>query len=107
MLEIKTIMTESNNPEEFDKKVNDALREGWELVRRDVLPAQTENRYSMLYAELEREIEEEDPEVDTDTARWKLSRDPALPYRCDTCGGKSVEPSSLCPHCKRIMLVGD
>lgn len=58
MKQIKTILVKVERLEEFDKKVNDALTEGWTLVKRDVLQAYDRatcifNR--MLYAELERE----------------------------------------------------
>ena len=47
MKQIKTIR--KVHPEDFDKEVNDALSEGWTLVRRGIFP-------SYFVAELEREI---------------------------------------------------
>ena len=96
MLEIKTIMEELHNPDEFDRRVNDALAEGWELVRRDILP-------NMLYAELERETEPEEELEDDSTAEWRLSRSPALPYVCTACGFHSEDALRTCPNCKRAM----
>lgn len=109
MLEIKTIWSELAYSNQFDTKVNSALAEGWELVRRDVLPRQVEHSDTLLYAELERyteESQEEEPE-DDDLARWVFSRrNPLEPYHCSTCG-YPADPSkalpSLCPNCQRRM----
>jgi hypothetical protein len=61
MKKIKTIIVRSEHPEEFDDLVNAALRDGWKLVRRDVLTP-FEGRdwvfHRMIYAELEREVQE-------------------------------------------------
>ena len=51
---VKTITYRLDYDTFFDKEVNKALAEGWYLVRRYTLPAQTENMYSMLVAELQR-----------------------------------------------------
>jgi hypothetical protein len=56
MKQIKTIMAELNDTEEFDRDVNTALAKGWTLVKRDVLPPYESESIlnpSMLYAELE------------------------------------------------------
>ena len=107
MLEIKTIKNRLDNAESFDKEINAALADGWELVRRDLFISQSESHYSMLYAELERvvepEEEEEEPEDDM-TAEWKLSRDPAYPFKCSACGCKNPEPAKRCLNCKRTMV---
>lgn len=57
MKEIKTIIRPATNPEAFDKAVNDAIADGWELKYREALPAgQSSAEYCRaLYAELERE----------------------------------------------------
>lgn len=109
MLEIKTIWGEIINSNIFDDDVNKALAEGWELVRRDVLPRRVETGNTLLYAELERyteEPQEEEPE-DDDLARWVFSRrNPLEPYHCSSCG-YPADPSkalpSLCPNCQRKM----
>lgn len=108
MLEIKTILTSSNEHEEFDEKVNDALRNGWELVRRDVLPPfEGDTRFwcRLLYAELEREVEPKEPEEteDDSVAEWRITRNPILPYKCTACGAAYEKPSETCPSCKRVM----
>lgn len=58
MKQIKTIMKQAENWEQFDTEVNKAIAEGWTLVKRDVLrpyEGDTCAYYRMLYAELERE----------------------------------------------------
>lgn len=105
MLEIKTIS--GGKKDAFDKAVNDALRDGWDLVRRDCLIVGSEHT-PCLYAELERIIEESEEEEDStaDTvAVWVLSRDPHYPYKCSACGCKSHQPIINCPNCNRLMEV--
>lgn len=122
MLQIKTIMKSTCDQfDEFDKEVNDALAEGWELVRRDVLPPyagvlKNEGHLwkRVLYAELEREVEpaeEEEPEDEDDgTAFWVFSRrNPLTPFHCSACG-HTADPSKVlpdrCPGCHREMKKG-
>ena len=66
MLQIKTIRNRLDNPTLFDDKVNTALRDGWTLKKRTVLRpiGQSESAYShtMLYAELEKEVADDDAE---------------------------------------------
>lgn len=105
MLEIKTIS--GGKKDTFDKAVNAALRDGWDLVRRDCLIVGPEHT-PCLYAELERiidePVEEEDSTADT-VAVWVLSRDPHYPYKCSACGCKSHQPIINCPNCNRLMEV--
>ena len=107
MLEIKTIS--NRNKAEFDEEVNTALREGWELVRRDCLIVGADHS-PVLYAELERlidapEVEDDGGEFEFATAKatWLLTRDPKSPYRCSECGHKTDRPDALCPVCLREM----
>lgn len=107
MPEIKTIFTKIDDCGKFDERVNEALAEGWELVKRDVLVPPVPDRYTLLYAELERviETEEEDEEPEDDgTAEWVVSRDPAHPYRCNKCQASTSTPTPVCPECKRVMV---
>ena len=65
MKQIKTIKDRLDNAEAFDKAVNSALREGWQLTKREVIrpAAQPTNGailHSILYAELEHEEITED-----------------------------------------------
>lgn len=66
MLQIKTIRERLDYPALFDDKVNTALRDGWTLKKRTVLRpiGQSESVYShtMLYAELEKEVADDDAE---------------------------------------------
>lgn len=66
MLQIKTIQERLDYPALFDDEVNTALRDGWTLKKRTVLRpiGQSESVYShtMLYAELEKEVADDDAE---------------------------------------------
>ena len=66
MLQIKTIRNRLDNPTLFDDEVNTALRDGWTLKKRTVLRpiGKSESAYShtMLYAELEKEVADDDAE---------------------------------------------
>lgn len=66
MLQIKTIRNRLNNPITFDDEVNAALRDGWTLKKRTVLRpiGQSESVFGhmMLYAELEKEVADDDVE---------------------------------------------
>lgn len=106
MLEIKTIWGELVRSNQFDAEVNEALADGWELVRREVLPRRVEHSDTLIYAELERIVEEpeevENPTDDT-VGVWLLSRDPHFPFKCSACGYKTHAPSVNCPDCNRLM----
>lgn len=81
MLQIKTIIDDHNNHYGafFDRKVNEALAEGWELKRRDLVPRQSG---FILYAELEKDDEEEDDRL------------------CETCAHQFKEPQEQpCVEC--------
>lgn len=66
MLQIKTIRNHLDNPTLFDDEVNAALRNGWTLKKRTVIRpiGQSESVYmhTMLYAELEKEVADDDAE---------------------------------------------
>lgn len=66
MLKIKTIRNRLDNHTLFDDEVNAALRDGWTLKKRTVLRpiSQSESVYmhTMLYAELEKEVADDDAE---------------------------------------------
>lgn len=66
MLQIKTIRNRLNNPTLFDDEVNAALSDGWTLKKRTVLRpiGQSESVFGhmMLYAELEKEVADDDAE---------------------------------------------
>lgn len=104
MLEIKTIT--ENYPSLFDRAVNEALEDGWELVRRECFITGSD-RATTFYAELERIVdepeEEEEEDHSTDYAKWGLTRNPREPYRCSACGCTTTSPWPTCPECDRIM----
>ena len=65
MKQIKTIQCRLDREEYFDKEVNKALRDGWELKTRRVLPpyeGQSYIHHRTLYAELEKETESDEGE---------------------------------------------
>lgn len=66
MLQIKTIRNRLDNNTYFDDEVNAALRDGWTLKKRTVLwpISQQDTTYThmMLYAELEKEVADDDTE---------------------------------------------
>lgn len=66
MLQIKTIRNRLDNNTYSDDEVNAALRDGWTLKKRTVLRpiSQQENTFihMMLYAELEKEVADDDAE---------------------------------------------
>lgn len=66
MLQIETILNRLDYSAFFDKEVNAALRDGWTLKKRTVLwPIGQDNSsyvHIMLYAELEKEVAEDDAE---------------------------------------------
>lgn len=51
---IKTITWGSGDPRDFDKKVNKAIKEGWRLVNRYVVPMGQSSDCALLVAELRR-----------------------------------------------------
>jgi hypothetical protein len=61
-MKIKTIARNFDWVKEFDDLVNDAIEDGWQLARRDVLPAHSQGR-RMLYAELVKLEPEPEPET--------------------------------------------
>ena len=51
---VKTIRYKIDYAEDFDEKVNEALAEGWYLVKRYTLPSYNDSTATMLVAELQR-----------------------------------------------------
>ena len=79
MKQIRTIKTRIEAPEEFDKTVNDAISEGWELTKRYTIP-------SFFIAELEGEIITE-AERCCDNCRHRNK--PGNEEPCDSCDGNA------------------
>lgn len=85
MKQIKTIHWRADNFAEFDNTVNAALRDGWILIRRTVLPPYdcgSTYFHRMLLAELEREIITE-AEKTCDNCKWHDVHPDAEP--CASC----------------------
>lgn len=105
MIEIKTITAQMSTF--FDNAVNEALTDGWELVRRECFITGSD-RATTFYAELERIIdkpeEEEDSTADT-VGVWLISREPRFPFKCSACGWKTQQALKNCPYCHRLMEV--
>lgn len=97
------ILTIWNTSSAFlDERVNAAIREGWELTRRDVFIGP--DHLPFFYAELERVVEAETIEDDFDApAHWLTTRNPAKPLRCSNCGYEETSPKPVCPNCIRVM----
>jgi rubrerythrin len=109
MLEIKTIILPAAIPEQFDKEVNAHLKDGWDLVRREVIApfeGDIETYKQKLYAELERVVDDPDidEEISDDMATWIVSRNPKNPYKCSACGYTANEQWGSCPDCGRVMI---
>ena len=51
---IKTVCLRIEASEYFDKEVNEALADGWYLVKRYTVPGYNATEYTMLIAELQR-----------------------------------------------------
>ncbi len=101
MLEIKTIT--KTTARRFDEAVNEALAEGWELVRRECFITGSDLA-TTFYAELERMTEEPEVAYTIDSARWVLTRNIHNPYRCNACGYTAKETWAVCPGCERVMV---
>lgn len=51
-MQILTLVQQLDYAGDFDCAVNEALGEGWQLIRREVINPGTEDKHIMLYAEL-------------------------------------------------------
>lgn len=113
MLQIKTIV--NAEPGGFDAEVNEAIAQGWELVKRDVLPPFEGDAWfykRTYYAELEREVDEPEEEGEGEElfAHWVTTRDPLHPLACSCCGYRPTIENSLpgiCDRCKKMMFDTD
>ena len=113
MLQIKTII--HHDTDGFDTEVNLAIADGWELVKRDVLPPYESHGTAYLrtyYAELEREVDEPEEEEEGEElfAHWVTTRDPVKPFACSCCGYRPTiqnELPGVCDRCKKMMFDTD
>lgn len=93
-MQIKTIKNRLDNAEAFDAAVNEALANGWAMVKRELItneqPRCDTFFYSMLYAELVKNDPVEEPEADAVT--WQESVE-VLRNACASC----AECGPSCP----------
>ena len=99
MKQIKTISYKLEYAAAFDDKVNEAIREGWKLTKREVLmpKAQSNSMYTsiMLYAELEQEIITERERCCENCAHFE--KDP-FDEPCNKCEDEEYAPSQWEPR---------
>lgn len=70
MIQIKTIADTIPDREAFDKKVNEAIADGWKLAKRELVQhSHVPGKADYLYAELVKEVITE-PERCCDTCRY-------------------------------------
>lgn len=114
-MKIKTIGKKYNSQglKEFDAEVNDALAEGWRLVRRDALPGYNLGSVyydPTLHAELvmlDGSEEQKEPEEPAEITPLE-----ALQFIQDTCNGVSLydcntKGCQLYPWCAQLREGGD
>lgn len=100
-MKIKTVIKNLDHPKEFDTEINEALADGWRLVKREVLPGgplrQDAYARRMLYAELVQLDPEPEPEaqpldpIDCLEALRKF----CAGSKCDTCPLEDFCPRHL------------
>ena len=73
--------------EEFDRKVNEALCDGWILNRREIFQPRVEEKNSMLYAELEKP---DTPVPDPTEEGRRILLEPDVAYLIDIKRGMST-----------------
>lgn len=92
MKQIKTITWRLHNTDDFDKEVNAAIEEGWTLTKRRIIIPNEQPQgnilYTMLYAELEREVFGKNDKKNCTNCKHK---------------GTLFVPDSPCPECKSYM----
>lgn len=94
MKQIKTIVTDLMEGKIFDQKVNEAIENGWVLIRRDVLVPHGQHRLSSLYAELKAEAETDEPK-EHECGNCAYYGTAVYGYPCTNCvDGNKWEPMS-------------
>ena len=86
-MEIKTLWKYVQYAEEFDRKVNEALCDGWILNRREIFQPRVEEKNSMLYAELEKP---DTPVPDPTEEGRRILLEPDVAYLIDIKRGMST-----------------
>lgn len=104
-MKIKTAWISAQYAEEFDRKVNAALCDGWILKRREIFPALAAGRNSMLYAEFEKPDKAPVPDPTEEGRRILL--EPDVAYLIDIKRGMSTRDDYANMALELGMLVAD
>lgn len=103
-MEIKTLWKSVQYAEEFDRKVNEALCDGWILNRREIFQPRVEGKNSMLYAELEKP---DTPVPDPTEEGRRILLEPDVAYLIDIKRGMSTRDDFANMALELGMLVVD
>lgn len=93
-MEIKTLISGTDRAVEFDAAVNEALADGWRLVKREVLPGMQYNATNWARRALYVELVKLDPPAEPE-APDLLAAMRAIKETCnsvDSCEGCPVQP---------------
>lgn len=88
-MEIKTIWIRASRAEDFDNKVNKLLQKGWALRKRELSRPYTDDKLTMLYAELEKPDAEDMPKEApaSDPEQITITLDPDIEYLLEATRG--------------------
>lgn len=91
-MEIKTIWIRADCAEDFDNKVNKLLQKGWALRKRELSRPYTDDKLTMLYAELEKPDAEDMPKEApaSDPEQITITLDPDIEYLLEATRGTST-----------------
>lgn len=84
-MKIKTIIRNTDHVEKFDEEVNEAIADGWILVKREVLPGMQYNATNWAWRALYAELVLPDPAPEPEPVAvdpWELARQ--LKAFCDS-----------------------
>ena len=107
-MKIKTVWILAQYNEEFDRRVNHLLIDGWALKRREIYPSRHESMASMLYAELEMPDEQtKDPTPDPEEEHRRILLEPDVSYLVEIKRGMSTRDDYVNTALELGMLVMD
>jgi hypothetical protein len=92
-MKIKTIVTNTDNVEQFDTQVNNLLAEGWHLTKREVLPGMNYNANNWARRALYAELVQLDPEPEAPAEPEPVDPVELVRQLRDFCDGMA------CPNC--------
>jgi hypothetical protein len=101
-MKIKTIWT--TRVSDFDDSVNNAMEDGYQLTRREVLPDPRDLEGSVLYAELVLPDQPDEPETDDPIEALRTVQRVCLAVSGDDCG---TDRCHLRKFCDRLRDGGD